>query len=99
MLQNEFQKLKEDANTIGRKIEISKTYGKSQHPGIQSLNPPEWLRYAEMHMRHHLKQKSRIDAFLKLLPLFSKTLVLCCLREFSTICSNLFFPYFCRSLL
>ncbi len=67
-LYNEFRRLKEDANTIWLKIETSRVYGKSQHPGIQFLNPKEWLQYAEMHMRHHLKQKSRIDTFLESLP-------------------------------
>ena len=66
-LQDEFLSLKEAANTIWGKIESSGIHGKSQHPGIQFLNPQEWLQYAEMHMRHHLKQKSRIDTFLEAL--------------------------------
>jgi hypothetical protein len=25
------------------------------------FNAPEWLQFAEMHMRHHFRQKMRID--------------------------------------
>ena len=64
-LQNEFVQLKKNAASIWMKIEKSKTYGKSQHPGFQFLTPREWFQYAEMHMRHQLKQKSRIELFLK----------------------------------
>jgi hypothetical protein len=39
--------------------------GKSRHPGLGYFNAGEWLRFIEMHMRHHLRQKERIDAFLK----------------------------------
>ena len=63
-LQVDFQKLKKDANEIWLKIESTSPIGKSAHPGLGFLNPVEWFQYAEMHMRHHLKQKGRIDAFL-----------------------------------
>ena len=59
-----FQQLKAHATDIWAKIKTSEIYGKSRHPGFQFLDPGEWFQFAEMHMRHHLKQKSRIDAFL-----------------------------------
>ena len=64
-LQVDFQKIKSDANEFWFKIENTPTLGKSAHPGLGFLNAPEWFQYAEMHMRHHLKQKDRIDTFLK----------------------------------
>ena len=40
--------------------------GKAKHPGLNYLNASEWLQFADMHMRHHLRQKKRIDDFLGL---------------------------------
>jgi len=39
--------------------------GKTKHPGLGFFNGREWVRFAEMHFRHHLRQKKRIDLFLK----------------------------------
>jgi len=38
--------------------------GKTRHPGLQYFSAGEWLQFAEMHLRHHLRQKARIDAVL-----------------------------------
>jgi len=38
--------------------------GKTRHPGLGYFSAVEWLQFAEMHMRHHLRQKQRIDAVL-----------------------------------
>jgi DinB family protein len=38
--------------------------GKTAHPGLQYLDARQWLRFAEMHMRHHFRQKGRIDDIL-----------------------------------
>jgi len=35
--------------------------GKTQHPGFGFFNALNWLQFADMHMRHHLRQKKRID--------------------------------------
>lgn len=35
--------------------------GKTRHPGLLYFNALDWLRFVEMHMRHHLRQKKRID--------------------------------------
>jgi hypothetical protein len=39
--------------------------GKTKHPGLGYFNAQEWLQFADMHFRHHLRQKKRIDDFLK----------------------------------
>jgi hypothetical protein len=41
-------------------------HGKTKHPGLGFFNANEWLQFAEMHLRHHLKQKERIEEFLKI---------------------------------
>ena len=38
--------------------------GKSKHPGLGYFNAQEWFLFAEIHMRHHFRQKARIDEFL-----------------------------------
>ena len=48
-------------------ILISKTpfKGKTKHPGLNYFSASEWFQFADMHFRHHLRQKKRIDEFLK----------------------------------
>jgi len=41
--------------------------GKTRHPGLLYFDAEEWLQFAEMHMRHHLRQKARIDEMLRTL--------------------------------
>ncbi len=43
------------------KIEKSPFKGKTKHPGLHYLNAGEWYQFIEMHFRHHLRQKERID--------------------------------------
>jgi len=60
------RKLKEDMNTIEILISKSPFQGKTKHPGFNYFNANEWLQLAEMHFRHHLRQKKRIDNYLKI---------------------------------
>jgi hypothetical protein len=45
-------------------IADSKFSGKAKHPGFGYLNVNEWILLIDMHFRHHLHQKSRLDAYL-----------------------------------
>jgi hypothetical protein len=58
-------KLKEEINTLEVRISASPFKGKTKHPGLNYFNAAEWFQFAEMHLRHHLRQKKRIDEFLK----------------------------------
>ena len=62
---NGMTQVRDEIGRIGVLITYSKSTGKSEHFGLGFFTPMEWLRFAEMHMRHHLKQKKRIDDFLK----------------------------------
>lgn len=53
--------LKKDTNALWERIRNNKDLGKSKHPGIGFLNGIEWIRYSEMHMRHHFRQKYRLE--------------------------------------
>jgi hypothetical protein len=57
--------LKEKIASVGILISESPYMGKTKHPGLHFFNAREWLQFAEMHFRHHLRQKKRIDDFLK----------------------------------
>lgn len=39
--------------------------GKTLHPGLQYFDAEEWLKFTDIHLRHHLRQKQRIDEFLQ----------------------------------
>jgi hypothetical protein len=47
-----------------KKIINTRFKEKTKHPGFHYLNAIEWLQFIEMHFRHHLKQKKRIDKYL-----------------------------------
>jgi len=58
-------KLREEINTTEILISPSPFRGKTKHPWLNYFNALEWFQFAEMHFRHHLRQKKRIDEFLK----------------------------------
>lgn len=57
--------LKDEMNKAEILISKSLCKGKTKHPGLNYFNACEWLQFAEMHLRHHLRQKKRIDNFLR----------------------------------
>ena len=57
VLQDRLTKIKNDVN----RFDFKQRNGKTQHPGLLFFNALEWLQFAEMHMRHHFRQKKRID--------------------------------------
>lgn len=60
LLKQAKQKLNEAASDIS----LNSFQGKTKHPGLHYFSAHEWLQFADMHFRHHLRQKKRIDAFL-----------------------------------
>ncbi|MDO3628471.1 DinB family protein [Mucilaginibacter sp. BT774] len=50
-----------EVNNLYASFDASKTTGKTRHPGLLYFNTLDWLQFAEMHLRHHFKQKKRID--------------------------------------
>lgn len=55
------QRLSSDIIEIKELFEQSSFRGKSKHPGLQYLDSYQWCQFAEMHLRHHFRQKARID--------------------------------------
>jgi len=46
-------------------LDLHNRGGKTKHPGLGYFSANDWLQFADMHFRHHLKQKKRIDDFLR----------------------------------
>ena len=53
--------IKDKVNGLYFTFDIAGSIGKTGHPGFHFFTALEWLQYAEMHMRHHLRQKQWID--------------------------------------
>jgi len=65
-LQKDMIQLKHEINDMGNRVITSEAVGKTAHPGHGYFSAVEWLQYAEMHMRHHLNQKKRLEEELNL---------------------------------
>jgi len=57
-------KLIETMRTLAPQIAHASPVQKWKHPALGMLNAEEWYRLIEMHFRHHLRQKKRLDKFL-----------------------------------
>lgn len=65
-LRQDWQSLRSDLMVMARRITSSASKGKTRHPGLGYFSAQEWLQYADMHLRHHLRQKKRLDESLKI---------------------------------
>ncbi|RPD44179.1 DinB family protein [Paracnuella aquatica] len=59
-----FDDLLKTLQRVNAQAANSLAVGKTAHPGLGFLNAAEWAQFAAMHLRHHLRQKARIDSFL-----------------------------------
>jgi hypothetical protein len=64
-LLEEMKGLKLKLNLLWKEVEQFENSGKTRHPGFLYFNAKEWFQFAEMHLRHHLRQKEKIDNYLK----------------------------------
>lgn len=64
-LVTELTHLKEEINRAAALIATSQYNGKTRHFGLGYFSANEWMQFAEMHFRHHVRQKKRLDDFLK----------------------------------
>ena len=58
--------IKNEVNNAWETVDPFITTGKSLHPGLGYFSGVEWLQFIDMHLRHHFKQKQRIDEKLSL---------------------------------
>jgi hypothetical protein len=53
--------IRTEVNELYRSHDFVSSKGKTRHPGLLFFSALEWLQFTEMHMRHHFRQKKRID--------------------------------------
>jgi hypothetical protein len=63
-MQEGLRKLIETMRGLAPQIDHASPVQKSKHPALGMLNADEWYRLIEIHFRHHLRQKKRLDKFL-----------------------------------
>jgi len=54
-------RIRDDINSETVETVLSGSGGKTRHPGLLYFSGPEWLQFAEMHLRHHFLQRQRIE--------------------------------------
>ena len=59
-LVDKIERLKNGILDLAGTLSTELFQGKAEHPGHQFLTAQEWFQYAEMHCRHHFRQKGRI---------------------------------------
>ena len=64
-LKKALAQLKDEISSLAIVISNSHYKGKTKHPGLGYFSAHDWLQFADMHFRHHLRQKKRIDEFLR----------------------------------
>lgn len=57
-------RIREEMNKAAAMILQNIHNGKVPHPGLGYFSASEWMQFSDMHFRHHLRQKKRIDSFL-----------------------------------
>ncbi len=57
--------LKEEMTKTATRLQSVRESGKTKHPAFGYLDAREWYQLIDMHFRHHLRQKKRLDQFLK----------------------------------
>ncbi len=53
------EQIRQQANILALQMATTSINGKSLHPGFRYLTADEWLQLAEMHLRHHFRQKNK----------------------------------------
>ncbi len=64
-LQNGLATVRQKVAELAKKLAEANSQGKVAHPAIGFLNADEWFQLIEMHFRHHLRQKKRLDTLLQ----------------------------------
>ena len=57
--------IKVEMNRLALQISTTCFTGKTPHPGLGYFSAAEWLQFADIHLRHHFRQKKIIYGFLK----------------------------------
>ena len=64
-IKSDMHLLRQKLYNLSCEIDRASHFGKTLHPALGYLGAEEWYQLIIMHFRHHLRQKKRIDLFLK----------------------------------
>ena len=62
-LMKKLTQIKIEMNHLAKLLEKSHFKGKTKRRGLGYFSAAEWFRFAEIHLRHHFRQKKRLDDF------------------------------------
>lgn len=60
-MKDDFYRFIKAMQKTSKSIDTANAQGKTLHPTLGWLNALEWYKLIEMHFRHHLRQKARLD--------------------------------------
>ncbi|WP_411344324.1 hypothetical protein ACE3MZ_22635 [Paenibacillus sp. WLX1005] len=63
---NGLQQIRSQVQSLAAQVEHIPSHYTAKHPRLGDLTAAEWFMLAEMHYRHHLHQKRRLDECLQL---------------------------------
>ena len=55
----------ERMKTVPEKLENATHHGKALHPALGYLNAIEWYQLIDMHFRHHMRQKEKLEKLIE----------------------------------
>ncbi len=55
-----FMDIRTTMEQVAEEIAVATHHGKTRHPGFGYFCAQDWFQFADMHLRHHVRQKRRI---------------------------------------
>ncbi|HQQ98524.1 MAG TPA: DinB family protein [Cyclobacteriaceae bacterium] len=55
-----FMDVRSAMEQVAEEIAVATHHGKTRHPGFGYFSAQDWFQFADMHLRHHERQKRRI---------------------------------------
>lgn len=55
-----FMDIRSAMEQMAEEIAVGTHHGKTRHPGFGYFSAQDWFQFADMHLRHHVRQKRRI---------------------------------------
>ena len=60
-IKDSLKQMVQDMKELAVILEKTKVIQKAKHPALGYLTADEWFQFCEIHLRHHLRQKARIE--------------------------------------
>ena len=60
-LRKDFETIVKKIEDLAKRVDQAPCSGRTKHPRIGYLTAKQWMRFIEVHWKHHLRQKGRIE--------------------------------------